>query len=95
MDVCIDIYEKRCFIEYLPSIYVFLFIAFFPFIYVCGYRWIYMRNDDPWMMHFFPMMIHRWMYVCIDVCMWIHEGGRYTASPIAFPSSYVELVDLG
>ena len=43
------------FIEYLPSIYVFLFIAFFPFIYVCGYRWIYMRNDDPWMMHFFPM----------------------------------------
>ena len=48
MDVCIDIYEKRCFIEYLPSIYVFLFIAFFPFIYVCGYRWIYMRNDDPW-----------------------------------------------
>ena len=36
------------FIEYLPSLYVFLFIAFFPFIYVCGYRWIYMRNDDPW-----------------------------------------------
>ena len=36
------------FIEYLPSIYVFFFIAFFPFIYVCGYRWIYMRNDDPW-----------------------------------------------
>ena len=24
------------------------------------------------------------MYVCIDVCMWIHEGGRYTPSPIAF-----------
>ena len=36
------------FIEYLPSIYVFLFIAFFPFINVCGYRWIYMRNDGPW-----------------------------------------------
>ena len=83
------------FIEYLPSIYIFLFVAFFPFIYVCGYRWIYMRNDDPWMYAFFPMMIHRWMYVCIDVCVWIHEGGQYTPSPIAFPSSYVELVDLG
>ena len=35
----------RIFTKYIC---IFVHSIFFPFIYVCGYRWIYMRNDDPW-----------------------------------------------
>ena len=36
----------RIFTKYI-CIFV-LSILFHLYMYVCGYRWIYMRNDDPW-----------------------------------------------
>ena len=48
MDVCIDIYMRND-VHRIFTKYICIFVhSIFPFIYVRGYRWIYMRNDDPW-----------------------------------------------